>query len=92
MEKLVAELKPSDYKFNDDVTHLDALIGTHSRCYHLDSFVTKLKVLENDRSVEHREHRKKVNSFLQSLPFEDGCRAKRNWHSECELPVLECSC
>ena len=77
LKELVAELKPTDHKILDGVTHVDVIVGSYSRCYHLNDLVTKLKRLENERDGEHRAHRKKVDTFLQSLPFEDGCRGKR---------------
>lgn len=73
--EVIADLNATDYKIADAdrMTHSDAILGLLVRCYYLDDILRKFERLENARDDEHRAYRRKVDDFVQSLPFEDGC-------------------
>lgn len=72
---VVAELQAKDVKFIDgnNLDHADSVVGIDTRCYTLDDILSKFRKLEADRDDNHRNYRRKVETFLASLPYENGC-------------------
>ena len=78
--KVIQELNATNYKIVDAerMDHVDAVIGIDIRCYYLNDVMLTFKRLENERDGEHERYREKVDTFVKSLGFEDGCIGKRN--------------
>lgn len=78
--EVVKELNATDVTFIDGnrLNHLGSVIAFDTRCYTTNSIMLKFRNLENERDDDRKAYRSRVEAFVASLPFDDGCLNKKN--------------
>ena len=67
------EIAPENYKFVEDLTHLDVVWGWDSRCEVYDHVIDRFNGIEMTRGREEAGYRRRAANYVESLGLVNSC-------------------